>query len=354
MQGRDGLNRAVDGDIVAIELLPKDQWSAPSEIILQDEQEDPGDVLDEENVLMPVNKKSSSKEAERTPTGKIVGIIRRKWRQYCGILQPNLVKGSTRHIFVPAERKIPKVRIETRQSEQLKSQRIIVAIDQWPRHSRYPLGHFVRALGQLGDKNTENEVLLLEHDVPHSKFSEEVLSFLPTLPWTITDDDYAKRVDLRNLTICSVDPPGCTDIDDALHCRQLPNGNYECGVHIADVSHFIRPGNALDKEASLRATTVYLVDKRIDMVPELLSSNLCSLRGNVERFAFSCVWELDQQANIIATKFHKSVINSKRAMTYEEAQLIIDDDAQQHDIAESLRGLNKLAKILKQRRINNG
>lgn len=263
MQGHDGLNRAVDGDIVAVELFDESSWKAPSELILQDDQDDPGDVLEQVNLPAEVAVE------EKQPTGKVVGIIRRKWRQYCGILQINPIPGSTRHIFVPAERKIPKVRIETRQSEQLKSQRIIIAIDQWPRHSRYPQGHFVRALGPLGDKETENEVLLLEHDVPHSKFSKEVLSFLPTLPWKITEEDVAKRVDLRHITICSVDPPGCTDIDDALHCRPLPNGNYDVGVHIADVSHFIRPGNALDKEAASRATTVYLVDKRIDMVPGL-------------------------------------------------------------------------------------
>lgn len=151
-----------------------------------------------------------------------------------------------------------------------------------------------------------------------------------------------------------MDPPGCTDIDDALHSRKLPDGNIEVGVHIADVSHFIRPGNAMDREAASRATTVYLVDKRIDMVPELLSSNLCSLRGNVERFAFSCVWELDEKANVIKTKFHKSVIESKAALTYEEAQLIIDDKNRNDEVAKSLRQLNKLAKILKKRRTDNG
>lgn len=156
------------------------------------------------------------------------------------------------------------------------------------------------------------------------------------------------------MAICSVDPPGCTDIDDALHSRVLSNGNIEVGVHIADVSHFIRPGTALDKEAASRATTVYLVDKRIDMVPELLSSNLCSLRGNVERFAFSCIWELDNDANILKVNFHKSVIESKAAMTYEEAQLIIDDKNKNDDIAMSLRRLNSLAKILKRRRTEQG
>ena len=176
-----------------------------------------------------------------------------------------------------------------------------------------------------------------------------------------------------------MDPPGCTDIDDALHCRNLDNGNLEVGVHIADVSHFIRPGTAIDKEAASRATTVYLVDKRIDMVPgkspknekikrriekkaacltiiitELLSSNLCSLRGNEERFAFSCIWEMDTDANIIETKFFKSIIRSRRAMTYEEAQLQIDDSSKHDPIALSLRALNNLAKKLKKKRLENG
>ncbi|XP_001601829.1 exosome complex exonuclease RRP44 [Nasonia vitripennis] len=352
VQGREGLNRAVDGDTVAIELLPEDQWSAPSDIILQDETEDdPGDVLDDEKIL---TENKTVAPAEKTPTGRIVGIIRRKWRQYCGILQRSALKENTRHLFVPAERKIPKVRIETRQAETLSKQRIIVAIDSWPRNSRYPLGHFVRALGEIGDKDTENEVLLLEHDVPHSRFSDEVLSFLPKLPWVITESDVAQRRDLRHIDVCSVDPPGCTDIDDALHCRDLPNGNLEVGVHIADVSHFIRPGTALDKEAALRATTVYLVDKRIDMVPELLSSNLCSLRGNEERFAFSCVWEIDHEANIISIDYFKSIILSRAAMTYEEAQLKIDDKTQNDAVAKSLRNLNMLAKKLKKRRLENG
>ncbi|XP_077277827.1 exosome complex exonuclease RRP44-like protein Dis3 [Temnothorax americanus] len=352
VQGRSHLNRAVDGDIVAVEILPEDQWSSPSEIVLQDEQgADADDVAEDEKIL---RKQSSSKMQEKIPTGKIVGIIRRKWRQYCGILQPSAIKENVRHLFVPAERKVPKIRIETRQAEILSKQRIIVALDSWPRNSRYPLGHFVRALGNIGDKETENEVLLLEHDVPHSRFSDAVLSFLPKLPWIITEADVAQREDLRHLDICSVDPPGCTDIDDALHCRSLPNGNFDVGVHIADVSHFIRPGTALDKEAALRATTVYLVDKRIDMVPELLSSNLCSLRGEEERFAFSCIWEIDRDANIIDTRFCKSIICSRQAMTYEEAQLKIDDATQRDAIAVSLRGLNQLAKKLKKKRLENG
>ncbi|KAH8323642.1 hypothetical protein KR074_008256 [Drosophila pseudoananassae] len=360
IQGREALNRAVDGDLVAVELLPESQWSAPSEIVLEEKNVYADDVPSEEraeeekDMLQQVQAASAASAEERSPTGRIVGIVRRKWRQYCGILQPSLIEDTSRHIFVPADRKIPRIRIETRQAAKLQNQRIIVTIDTWPRNSRYPHGHFVRSLGPLGDMATENEVILLEHDVPHCKFSEEVLSFLPKMPWTITEEDYAKRVDLRDLYICSVDPPGCTDIDDALHCRELSNGNLEVGVHIADVSHFIRPGNALDKEAAARGTTVYLVGKRIDMVPELLSSNLCSLVGGVERFAFSCVWEVDHEAKVLNKRFHKSVIKSKRAMTYEEAQVLIDDAAEQGEIAKSLRNLNKLAKILKKRRMDNG
>ncbi|XP_052872817.1 exosome complex exonuclease RRP44 [Anopheles cruzii] len=350
IQGRLNLNRAVDGDVVAIEMLPESEWKTPSDIVLMDEQNDPGDMIEQDPSFTT---KALAKELLE-PTAKVVGIIKRKWRQYCGILLPSHIPGTTRHIFVPAERKIPRIRIETRQATTLLSQRIIVAIDQWPRHSRYPQGHFVRALGAIGAKETENEVILLEHDVPHNRFSEDVLACLPQLPWVITPADLRRRVDLRGITICSVDPPGCTDIDDALHARRLPNGNVEVGVHIADVSHFIRPCTAIDREAASRATTVYLVDKRIDMVPELLSSNLCSLRGGEERFAFSCVWELNNEAQVQQVKFHKSVIKSKEALTYEQAQLIIDDRTQTNDVAVSLRLLNQLAKILKRRRTENG
>ena len=147
---------------------------------------------------------------------------------------------------------------------------------------------------------------------------------------------------------------GCTDIDDALHAVPLENGNFNVGVHIADVSHFIRPGTPLDKEAANRSTSVYLTDRRIDMVPELLSSNLCSLRGGVERFAFSCVWEMTPDAKIVSTKFHKSIIKSRSAMTYEEAQNRIDDAKDETSITKSLRILLNLSRILKARRVENG
>eukprot|EP00794_Sanderia_malayensis_P006904 gene6904-7682_t len=351
IQGLANLNRAVHDDVVAVEVLPKCQWVKPSELVLQEEDED----KDEDETTEKV-----AKELEKLPkghgktTGKVVGIIKRCWRPYCGTLSPAANPKGSRHLFIAADRQIPRVRIETRQAESLIGKRIIVSIDAWPRTSRFPQGHYVRVLGEIGDKETENEVLLLEHDIPHSAFSKLVLKDLPKMPWTITEEEYRTRKDFRCLDICSVDPPGCTDIDDALHCRMLENGNFEVGVHIADVTHFMKPGTALDEEAFKRGTTVYLTDNRINMIPDLLSSNLCSLMSNVERFAFSCVWEITKDAEIVATEFHKSIVNSKASLTYAEAQLIIDDSSRQDRLAESLRNLNSLAKILKKRRIDSG
>uniref|UniRef100_A0A1E1X5G1 Exosome complex exonuclease RRP44 n=1 Tax=Amblyomma aureolatum TaxID=187763 RepID=A0A1E1X5G1_9ACAR len=350
VQGRSNLNRAVHEDLVVVEIFPEDKWSLPSGLVLVDETQDE-DKTDEEEAVK-LNPKPA--KSNRVPTGRIVGILRRKWRPYCGILAPSTIKEATRHLFVPAERRIPKIRIETRQAETLCRQRIVVSIDSWPKDSRYPLGHLVRALGEIGDRATENQVLLLEHDIPHQCFSRAVLDCLPSMPWTIGPEEEKRRKDLRHLCVCSVDPPGCTDIDDALHCRELPNSNYEVGVHIADVSHFVRPGTALDQEAANRGTTVYLVDQRIDMVPELLSSDLCSLRGGEERLAFSVVWEMTPEGEVASTDFHKSIIKSRAALTYAEAQARIDDKSKKDDLTLGLRGLNRLAKLLKAKRITNG
>ena len=178
---------------------------------------------------------------------------------------------------------LPKIRIRTRKSKELLGQRIVIAVDSWPSTSKYPQGHFVRSLGEIESAEAETEALLLEHDVEYRPFSKNVLDCLPeeganrTVPQNLDngDEQLAKRKDLRDKLVCSIDPPGCVDIDDALHAQQLPNGNYEVGVHIADVTHFVRPNTALDNEGAARGTSVYLVDKRIDMLPMLLGTNLC-------------------------------------------------------------------------------
>ncbi|EGD81793.1 mitotic control protein dis3 [Salpingoeca rosetta] len=346
--GRD-MNRAVQGDVVALSLLPKAEWKAPLDVV-----EKRG-----ANVLVTSTKLEDEDDdavvSEPKPTGKIVGIVRRRWRPYCGVLV-DARPTDTHVLFSAQDERIPYVRIQSSQTAELIGQQIVVAIDAWPSKSRYPVGHFVRRLGPIGDRETETEVVLLEHDVPYEAFSQAVLDCLPSETWTCSDapDSLAKRRDLRHLNICSVDPPGCTDIDDALHARELDNGNYEIGVHIADVTYFVRPGSALDKEAAKRGTTVYLADRRIDMVPGLLSSNLCSLRGGEERFAFSCVWEITKEAEIVSTEFFKSIIKSKSAMMYSEAQMRIDDKSDNSELTQSLRVLNSLAKKLRRRRIERG
>lgn len=146
-----------------------------------------------------------------------------------------------------------------------------------------------------------------------------MLKCLPTegANWRIPEEEIAKRLDLRHLNVCSVDPIGCKDIDDALHCIILPNGNYEIGVHIADVTHFVKPGSEIDREAARRCTTVYLVEKRTDMLPGLLTENLCSIVGNVDRLVFSVIWEIDRKTyQIKKVQYTKSIIRSRGALNY--------------------------------------
>jgi exosome complex exonuclease DIS3/RRP44 len=394
LQGAAALNRATEGDIVAIRVLPRALWRAESHLLLtnpdaeaaRDTAElgaleaaatgarataaatdengdgDAGDAGADAAALPPLLDETTDVDAaagtavggQVRATGVVVGILRRGWRPLCGAVLPALDKnqsgGVQSAIFVPADRRMPHVRIRSRQVSSLVGQRVVVALDSWPRTSRYPLGHYVRTIGAINDAESETEALLLQYEIPHHPFSPAVNECLPPSPWSLAvedQDSLARRLDLRDVRIMSVDPPNCTDIDDALHCRALPNGNFEVGVHIADVSHYVRAGTALDDEAASRGTTVYLVDKRIDMLPAALSTDTCSLRGGVERLAFSCLWEVDAEANILSTRFHKSIIRSTAALTYEAAQTLIDHAPPSDATAESLRQLNRLAKQLR-------
>ncbi|KAI8970424.1 exosome complex exonuclease RRP44-like protein [Mycotypha africana] len=357
--GRKNFNRCIQGDIVAVELLPKEKWKHSASIAIEEEDEDEEKMYGEEEVVDRMVENDSPPE----PTGKVVGIIRKKWRPYCGFIVKNSVPKDTQSgnitvRFRAMDKRIPPIKIRTAQAHALLGKRIIVSIDSWPVTSAFPLGHFVKTLGSSGDRETETEVLLLEHNVPFQEFSKRVLDDLPPEgdKWIVLDKhiNNEKRRDFRDLDICSIDPPGCTDIDDALHARQLPNGNWEVGVHIADVTYFVKHGMPMDVEAASRGTSVYLVDKRIDMLPALLGTNLCSLRSNVDRLAFSCVWEMNDNAEIISTDFTKSVIRSKHSFTYDEAQSRIDDERMQDSLTQGIRVLNKFAKILRQQRMDNG
>jgi exosome complex exonuclease DIS3/RRP44 len=378
--GRENSNRAVSGDVVVVEVLPKDQWKAPSSKIIEEEtlnKNDNADVEDGEAVITERERRALQEEVKRVqgqsiegrpqPTARVVGIIKRNWRQYVGHVDKDSVKSTSKQsrsqqtvFLVPMDKRIPKIRVRTRQAGELLGKRVLVTIDSWDRDSRYPVGHFVRSLGELESKGAETEALLLEFDVQYRPFPKTVLDCLPAeghdwkVPESLADPGWNDRKDLRDLLICSIDPPGCVDIDDALHARPLPNGNFEVGVHIADVSHFVKSNNAMDKEASMRGTTVYLVDKRIDMLPMLLGTDLCSLKPYVERYAFSVLWEITPDADIVSSNFTKSVIRSREAFSYEQAQIRIDDKSQQDDLIKGMRTLLMLSKKLRQKRMDAG
>lgn len=381
--GRENINRAIDGDSVVVEVLPKEQWKIPSTRIVEEDavtrnenadgedQDRGGDTvtererkaLQEEVKLM----QARGADAQAQPTAKVVGVIKRNWRQYVGhIDQSSVSKSATQGrkqevvFLIPMDKKIPKIRLRTRQVGELLGKRILVTIDAWDRDSRHPVGHFVRSLGELETKAAETEALLLEYDVQYRPFPRTVLDCLPKeghawrVPASTDDPGWRDREDLRGLLICSIDPIGCQDIDDALHAKSLPNGNFEVGVHIADVSHFVKPSNAMDTEASIRGTTVYLVDKRIDMLPMLLGTDLCSLKPYVERFAFSVIWEMTPDAEIVGARFTKSVIKSREAFSYEAAQIRVDDSSQQDELTAGIRTLLALSKKLKEKRMEAG
>lgn len=378
--GRENSNRAISGDVVVVEVLPKDQWKAPSSKIIDEEtlnRDDNPDAEEGEAVISARERRVLNEEVKRIhgksadgrpqPTARVVGVIKRNWRQYVGHVDRDSVKSSAKQsraqqtVFViPMDKRIPKIRVRTRQAGEILGKRVLVSIDSWDRESRYPVGHFVRSLGEIESKGAETEALLLEFDVQYRPFPKTVLDCLPVeghdwrVPASLDDPGWKGRRDLRDLLVCSIDPPGCVDIDDALHARQLPNGNFSVGVHIADVSHFVKPNNAMDKEASMRGTTVYLVDKRIDMLPMLLGTDLCSLKPYIERYAFSVLWEITPDAEIVSSDFTKSVIRSREAFAYEQAQIRIDDKSQQDDLTKGMRTLLMLSKKLRQKRMDAG
>lgn len=208
-----------------------------------------------------------------------MGIVRRPYRSYAG----SLIESNGKKLFLPFNERIMPFEMPMKAGGASRSigNRYLAKVDAWPVWSDYPLGHIIKLLGKEGEVAVESSVILHEFGIETRPFSQKVLDCLPQEGnmWKITEEERARRADLRHLPICSVDPPGCKDIDDALHCITLPNGNFHVGVHIADVTHFVRPGTAIDREAARRCTTVYLVEKRTDMLPALLTESLCSLVG---------------------------------------------------------------------------
>ena len=246
--------------------------------------------------------------------------------------------------------------------------KVQATIIDWPEKSKNPFGKITKVLGKPGDYNTEMHSILLEYDLPY-EFPSEVEKDAETLSIEITKDEITKRRDMRSDLTFTIDPKDAKDFDDALSFTKLENGNYEIGIHIADVSHYVQPKTILDAEAYERATSVYLVDRVVPMLPEMLSNSVCSLRPNEEKLTFSAVFEINEKAQIIKQWFGRTVTYSDKRFIYEEAQVIIENKnnivpanvsltGQEYKvddvIVEAILKLDELAKILRKKRMKQG
>ncbi|GAB2688242.1 ribonuclease R [Mucilaginibacter koreensis] len=290
-----------------------------------------------------------AKSKGRRKEGEVTEIISRAKMEFTGI-----VKVSDRFaIFVPDDRKmlhdifIPADGLNGAKN----GVKAVAQITDWPPGAKNPIGRIKNILGAQGENDTEMNAILAEYGFPLS-FPKEVENEAEAISDIITEEEIAKRRDFRQTITFTIDPYDAKDFDDALSFKMLKNGNYEVGIHIADVAHYIIPDSALDKEAYDRATSVYLVDRVIPMLPERLSNGLCSLRPHEDKLCFAAVFELDEEAQIVNEWFGKTIIHSDRRFTYEEVQQVIE--TQQGDFQTEIEKLNELAHKLRYRKFKNG
>ena len=227
----------------------------------------------------------------------------------------------------------------------------VVKVIEWPQDAKNPIGKVVDVLGQAGDNTTEMHAILAEFGLPYV-YPKAVETAADKISDVITPEDYAEREDFREITTFTIDPKDAKDFDDALSIRPLKPGLWEVGVHIADVTHYVKEGSCIDKEAEKRATSVYLVDRTIPMLPERLCNMLCSLRPNEEKLAYSAIFEMNDKAEVKNSRIVKTVIKSDRRFTYEEAQGIIETG--EGEYKEEILKLNELAQILRKNRMASG
>jgi ribonuclease R len=290
-----------------------------------------------------------AKKSGRKNEGEVVEIIKRLKTDFIGV-----IRISDRFAFVNVDdrKMLHDIFVPLSDLEGAKNgQKVQVSITDWPEGAKNPIGKIAAILGEQGENNTEMNAILAQYGFPLA-FPAEVEREADAIPEDVSADDLKGRRDFRNTVTFTIDPADAKDFDDAISFRKLPNGNYEIGVHIADVSHYVKPNSHLDKEAYARATSVYLVDRVIPMLPERLSNGVCSLRPHEDKLCFAAVFELDEQANIITEWFGRTVIHSNRRFSYEEAQEVIENKAGDH--AEEILKLNELAYILRDRKFKNG
>jgi ribonuclease R len=279
--------------------------------------------------------------------GKVIDIMIRKRDEFVGKLE-----FYHRNAFIAPEmrRMYKDIRVEDTKGAK-RGEKVVVKITDWGSMHRPLTANVIEVLGKAGTNNAEMHAILAEYNLPR-QFPQEVLDETQKIQSKVTPDEIKKRRDFRHITTLTIDPADAKDFDDAISLLPLDNGNWEIGIHIADASHYIQPNTELDKEAVYRATSVYLVDRVVPMLPEKLSNDLCSLKPNEDRLTFSAVFELDEEGNVHGEWFGKSVIHSNRRFSYEEAQERLD--TKKGDYAQELKVLNYIAKFLTKKRFAKG
>jgi ribonuclease R len=290
-----------------------------------------------------------SRKGEGKKEGEIIEVLQRNKTEFVGTMDVSdkyafLVPDNDKisiDIFVP----IPSLHGAKH------GEKAVVRITEWPKNGKKPTGEVIKVLGKKGENETEMHAILAEYGFP-TEFPAAVERYAEKIGFEIEEAEIKKRRDFRKITTFTIDPHDAKDFDDALSIRTLENGNYEIGVHIADVTHYMPEGSILDQEAYNRATSVYLVDRVVPMLPEKLSNGVCSLRPNEDKLCYSAVFEMDPETNIKSQWFGRTVIHSIRRFTYEEAQQVIETG--DGDLKEEILTFNRLAGILRKQRFENG
>lgn len=298
---------------------------------------------DKVKVIIAARRRGAEPEAE------VVEIIEKAEQTFVGTIQveKHYAFLSTDSKFLANDILIPRTKLKGGKD----GDKAVARITSWPEGKKNPIGEIVDILGKTGENNAEIHAILAEYGLPY-RYPESVEKAAAKIEAGITDEVVASRLDMRNVTTFTIDPKDAKDFDDALSIRRLENGNYEIGVHIADVTHYVTPDSIIDREAQKRATSVYLVDRVVPMLPEHLCNGICSLRPNEDKLSFSCIFEMDEEANIKSSHIARTVTRSNRRFTYEEAQEIIETGVGEY--AQEILMLDHMAKIMRKHRYENG
>jgi ribonuclease R/exosome complex exonuclease DIS3/RRP44 len=307
-----------------------------------------------------------NRRSSRKPEAEVLEVLERKKTEFVGVIdiQKNFAFVTTANTKMYTDIFIPKNKINDAEHGDV----VLVTLEDWPKKADSPFGSVIKVLGKPGEHNTEIHAILAEYGLPYD-FPIEVETFANKIDTSITQDEIKKRRDMRDVLTFTIDPKDAKDFDDALSFQVLENGNYEIGVHIADVSHYLQEGTILDEEAYNRATSVYLVDRVVPMLPEVLSNFACSLRPHEEKYTFSAVFQLKNNAEVVDSWFGRTVTYSDQRFAYEEAQSIIETKSDVIPAEISLTGkeyivpkpiveatlkMDELAKILRRKRMAAG